>query len=168
MSARKTTLDRQLAASRDAAQAAEKELSTALRAAFTLGRQPAIKLALEGDDPASVARLLGYYGYYSKARANRIAELTASIARYRKLQDELAATQKDLEQTAASRQKTLTTLEKNRGERRTLIAKLAHDIANKNARIATLNRDAERLEKVINSVSQDIAEVPSTLLDQVN
>ncbi|MGH8226217.1 MAG: murein hydrolase activator EnvC family protein, partial [Gammaproteobacteria bacterium] len=40
--------------------------------------------------------------------------------------------------------------------------------ANKNARIATLNRDAERLEKVINSVSQDIAEVPSTLLDQVN
>ncbi len=168
LSARKTMLDHQLATSRDSAQAAEKELSAALRAAFTLGRQPAIKLALEGDDPASVARLLGYYGYYSRAQAGHIAELTASIARYRKLQTELAATESDLAQTAASRRDSLTTLEKNRKERRTLVAKLSHDIVNKNARIAALKHDAERLEKIIHSVNQDLAEVPSKLLDQVD
>lgn len=163
---REQTLDHEVAASRNSAQTAEKELAAALRAAFVLGRQPALKLALEGNDPASVARLLGYYGYYTRARADQIAELTASIAHYRKLRDEFSATQKEVEQTAAARQKALATLESSRDKRRTLITKLSRDIADKNARIATLRRDAERLEEVIRSVSRDLAEVPSEQLDQ--
>lgn len=168
LAGKKAALDKQIETGREAAQAAEQELSTVLRTAFVLGREPRVKLALEGEDPARAARLLAYYGYYSRARARRIGKLTAEINRYRKLQNELSAAEKDIAQTEASRKKSLATLKKSHTERQAVIGKLNRDIAGKHKRIAALERDAERLEHVVRSVNRDLAQVPSRRLEKAD
>ena len=150
------------------AQAARKALATALRAAFLLGREPQLKLALNGDDPATVARMLGYYGYYSKARAARLMALSRVIEHYQSLQRQQAATASALVQATQQRKATLADLEQTRRARRALIARLDRDIASKHNRAERLERDAHRLSKLIDSVNQDLADVPSNLLDDVD
>jgi septal ring factor EnvC (AmiA/AmiB activator) len=168
LGAQKTALAAQAQSSHAQAEVAQKALSVALRTAFVLGGQPQVKLVLEGEDPTQAARLLTYYGYYSRARAQRIQNLTARIARYRKTQAELAATEKDLVRTKATQKASLVTLKQNRTAREAVVAKLNKDIKNNKARVAKLERDAKRLESVINSVNRDIAKAPSKPLKHVN
>lgn len=168
LAARRKTLQGQTAAARGAADQAQRELSAALRAAFVLGREPQVKLALQGDDPSTVARLLGYYGYYSQARSEHLHKLTATIARYQNLETELATTSHALEKTRAARQSSLAELEKTRRDREAVLAHLSRDIAGKHTRAAALEHDAARLERLIDSVSRDLADIPAGLLEDAD
>lgn len=150
------------------ADSARKELGAALRAAFILGREPELKLALNGDDPAKVARLLGYYGYYSRARAAHLMELTKTVRQYQSLQQQLAATAADLSQSKQAREASLAELRKTRRARQDVIARLDRDIASKHDRAEELNRAAGRLAKLVDSVNRDLADVPSGMLDNVD
>ncbi|HEX5314872.1 MAG TPA: peptidoglycan DD-metalloendopeptidase family protein [Gammaproteobacteria bacterium] len=149
-----------IAASEKSATAARDELSSLLRDAFVLGREPALKLALEGDDPATAARLLAYYGYYSRAQTAQIAALTAELAQYRSLQSRLADTGRELENTVATRKSSLADLEQSRDRRKALVARLASDISRTHAQADSLRADAARLEKIVRSVRRDIAAAP--------
>lgn len=166
--ARREQLGAEIARARNAAEKARRELTAALQAAFMLGREPQLKLALNGDDPAVIARLLGYYGYYSRARGKHLLELTATLRHYQALQQQLAATAADLKQTAKEQQAALAQLEQARQSRQAVIDRLTRDIAHKHSRTEQLQHDAARLEKLINSVNQDLADVPSRLLDDVD
>jgi len=165
---RRDKLARKTAQSRKAADQARDELATALRSAFVLGREPRLKLLLEGDQPATAARLLAYYGYYSRARSQQLKTLTATLARYHKLQSDLADTSRELKHTEKARRDSLADLKQTRKHRQAVVAKLAHDIADKKARAKALSRSARRLEHVIHSVTSDLSDVPSKMLDDVN
>lgn len=166
LSVRRHKLAAQSAADRTAATAARQQLAAALRAAFLLGREPEIKLALEGDDPAAAARLLGYYGYYVRARGKRIADLSAQVVAYDRLRSELAATGAQLARTESDRRHSLASLRQAQQERRATVAGLNRKIADKRERIAALRRDAARLENVVRSVSRTLADVPAKVLEQ--
>ncbi len=168
LEARQQKLQAKSAQAKGQAQTASKELAAALRAAFVLGREPQLKLALNGNDPATVARMLGYYGYYSKARAAHLMALSQTIEHYQSLQQQLAATASDLTRAMQQRQDSLADLKKTRQTRQTVIKQLDRDIASKHDRAARLQRDARRLSKLIDSVNQDLADVPSNLLDDVD
>ncbi len=167
LNTRRAGLDKKVAASRDDAEAAQKELSAALRTAFVLGREPRVKLVLQGEDPAQAARLLAYYGYYSRARARQIGKLSGEIAAYQKLQKSLAETEKKLAQTRVSRQQSLAALKKSHAERLAVVAQLNRDIAGNQTRAAKLKRDAKRLEATVESVNRDLAKLPSKSLQNV-
>ncbi|MGH8128218.1 MAG: murein hydrolase activator EnvC family protein [Gammaproteobacteria bacterium] len=168
LSARQKTLQSKSVAAKAAADSARQQLSSALRAAFILGREPQLKLALNGNDPATVARLLGYYGYYSKARAAHLLTLTTTIKHYQTLQDELAATASDLQQTASDQRTALAELEKTRHSRQSVITRINHDLADKRTHAEQLQHDAARLEKLIDSVNRDLANVPSQALNEID
>ncbi|MGH8162471.1 MAG: murein hydrolase activator EnvC family protein, partial [Gammaproteobacteria bacterium] len=168
LDAQRASLDKKVAANRGEAEAAQRQLSAALRTAFILGREPRVKLVLEGEDPARAARLLAYYGYYSSARAHQIGELSAEIAHYQTLQTDLAATEKKLAQTRTSQQQSLAALKKSHTERLAVVAQLDHDIANKQARADKLKRAAKRLESIVESVNRDLAKLPSRSLRNVD
>ena len=48
-------------------------LAGELRAAYVNGREEQLKLLLNQEDPAAFGRMLAYYGYFGRARAERIA-----------------------------------------------------------------------------------------------
>ncbi|MDN5864497.1 MAG: peptidoglycan DD-metalloendopeptidase family protein [Gammaproteobacteria bacterium] len=167
LQSRREKLARATQAGRDEASKAQDALSKALRSSFILGRQPRIKLALQDEDPAQVARMLAYYGYYARAHARHITELTATIAHYQALEKQLAATQNKLSRTVAAQQESLSALEKTRQERKAVLAKLNEDIANNQTRVAQLKQDAARLEKVIHSVHRDLDDLGFDEVPQV-
>ena len=168
LDARQQVLQTRIAHTRGKARAARKALEAALRSAFILGREPQLKLALNGSDPATVARLLGYYGYYSKARAARLMSLSEVIEHYQSLQQKLADTANELAQTAQAEQSSLADLRKTRKARRAVIRRLDRDIARKHSRAERLKRDAQRLSNLVDSVNKDLANVPTRMLDDVN
>jgi len=168
LESKQKTLQAKSARAKGRAHAASKELAAALRAAFVLGREPQLKLALNGDNPATVARMLGYYGYYSKARAARLMTLSRTVEHYQSLQQQLAATASDLHRATQRRQASLAELERTRQARQTIMAQLDRDIASKHNRATRLQRDATRLSELIDSVNQDLADVPTNLLNDVN
>ncbi len=165
---RQAQLQKEIAGKKADAEDARGQLADALRAAFVLGREPQLKLALNGDDPATIARQLGYYGYYSRAQAGHLAALTATLRQYQALQQQLSATATDLQQATDERQAALERLRKTRKSRQTVIDRLSRDIAHNRTRTEQLQRDAARLGKLIDSVNQDLSDVPSRMLDDVN
>ncbi len=149
---------RDVAAAADA-KTANIELMQLLRAAFLLGAEPRLKLALEGKNPATSARLLGYYGYYVQARTRRIKELTRRISGYRRDTRRLAITRIQLATTITKQRHMLSDLEQARIQRKHLVARLNRKISGKKYRIASLQRDAARLERLVNSVRRNFVNI---------
>lgn len=168
LAARESLLRRRHAAAAADAKTANTELMRLLRAAFLLGAEPRLKLALEGKNPATSARLLGYYGYYAQARAQRIKELARRIAGYRRVTRQLAATRIQLATTITEQRRALGDLEQARIKRKHLVARLSRKIAGKKDRIASLQRDAARLERLVNSVRRNLVKVPAGRLAQTD
>lgn len=94
---------RQLETSRQQSAQALRKLA---RASYMLGRQSRLKLLLNQQDPAAVARALAVFRYLSKARNQRIEQA-------KKLQREVAKTRTDLAQRQHQLQELLQQLEHN-------------------------------------------------------
>src|SRR5690606_4176985 len=71
---RRTELEAALRAQRDA-------LAALLRSAHALGRNQELKLLLQQDDVAAIARALAYHRYFQRSRIERIESVRSDLAR---------------------------------------------------------------------------------------
>src|SRR5207253_390447 len=55
-------------------------LASEIRFAYMDGRAEQIKILLNQQDPSQIGRMLGYYGYFSRERAQRIAAINDQLA----------------------------------------------------------------------------------------
>ena len=55
------------------------------------GRQEQLKLLLNQRDPARLGRMMAYYGYFGRARAERITAITEHLAHLELLSESIAA-----------------------------------------------------------------------------
>ena len=56
-------------------------LAGQLRAAYSTGRAESARLLLQSDDPGALPRLLAWYGYFGRARAEKISEIRVALER---------------------------------------------------------------------------------------
>ena len=54
-------------------------LASEARTAYAMGRQQQVKLLLNQEQPSAVGRMLVYFGYFSRARLQRIEAISASL-----------------------------------------------------------------------------------------
>ena len=66
-------------------------LAGELRAAYVNGREEQLKLLLNQQDPASVGRMLAYYGYFGRARAERIDSIRDQLEHLALVRERIAA-----------------------------------------------------------------------------
>ena len=76
---RKTELDAKLKEREAQLDEESTELAIQVRAAYMSGSQEKIKLLLNQRDPATLGRLMAYYGYLNDYRAENIDSVTAHI-----------------------------------------------------------------------------------------
>jgi len=138
-------------------------LARQVRAAYATGRQEYLKLLLNQEDPATVSRTLTYYQYVARARADEIAQINATLTRLETLAGEIDAGRAELERLRegqlAYRQQ-LTDTHKKRAE---ILARLEADLKDKASEIGRLRADAERLDQLMQGLSQvmeDVAPAP--------
>jgi septal ring factor EnvC (AmiA/AmiB activator) len=155
---RKAELDAQLAEREAALDAESAQLAKQVRAAYMSGNQERIKLLLNQNDPATLGRLMTYYGYLNEYRAGNIEKVTAAIRRLAELRGQVAAEEARLQQIAETRYAELTRLGAAQDRRKALLADLKRKIADE-------GREVERLAAQEKDLSRLIAELTSILSD---
>lgn len=137
-------------------------LARQIRSAYMNGRQERLKLILNQQDPASLGRLMVYYGYFNRLRAERIESVAAELAEIDRIGAELGRGQARLRALETARAAELEDLEAARRERQASLSALAGRIAASGGEVAGLEADAQVLEKLVAELRRALADLPVT------
>jgi septal ring factor EnvC (AmiA/AmiB activator) len=132
-----------------------------LRLQYQQGATDRLRLALEGKDPATVARHLAYYGYIQRARADLIAELRAKGEELAGLGRDARARRDELVENEKEQSRQARVLEKERAARAAVAARLAGEIAKGRREIGRLKKDEARLAKLVEEIARALAVRPA-------
>jgi len=138
-----------------------------VRAAYATGRQDQFKLLLNQENPATLSRALTYYAYFNRDRAERIQALTMVL---QELADIKESTSRDTARLAQLREQKAAAgkrLEGQRRQRRDVIAKLARDLGDQDARLARLRQDELKLAELVAGLARELADIPPAEIRQV-
>jgi septal ring factor EnvC (AmiA/AmiB activator) len=142
-------------------------LARYVRAAYSTGRQDQFKLLLNQENPATLSRALTYYAYFNRDRAERIQALTMVL---QELADIKESTSRDTARLAQLRElKTAARgqLDDKRRQRRDVIAQLARDLGDQDARLVRLRQDELKLAELVAGLARELADIPPAEIRQV-
>ena len=121
------------------------------------GQSESLKLLLNREDPGDIARRLHYFGYISRARAELITGLRASLAHLKSLSEEVERKAAELAAVAARQRAQRSRLEREKGARNQVLSKISRDIERRRREIGTLQRDETRLARLVESLAKLMA-----------
>ena len=137
-------------------------LASQLRAAYALGSQQHIKMLLNQQNPVNMGRVQVYFDYLNRTREQEIGHFLETIETRQKLDaaltDTLAA--QKISYTKLKKQKN--TLQNQRLKRRQLLARLNTEVGNQENTLADLETSRNRIENLLKSLGELLADVPST------
>jgi septal ring factor EnvC (AmiA/AmiB activator) len=142
-------------------QAMQETLARDLRSAYVMGQQQQeVKLLLNQDDPAAIERLMTYYGYFSRARADRIRVLKSTLDDLNRIEQEVSEQKSGLENLRAEQIAESGRLEQVQAERQAAQARLQNELRDKSAELAALQRDEHNLQQLVESLRRAIRDIP--------
>lgn len=142
------------------------ELATLLRSAYALGRNEELKLLLQQDDVAAIARVLAYHRYFQRAQIGRIDKLRGDLQQLADVQNAILATTKQLAATRELRDAEAKKLDIERFERAQLVAAIDAKLKDQGARIATLGKDEGALNELLERLRDVFADIPKQLVGE--
>ena len=145
--------ERELAAERGA-------LAGELRAAYVNGREEQLKLLLNQQDPAAFGRMLAYYGYFGRARADRIGNIRDKLEHLALVREKIASESQRLQALEARREQELATLKGAQEKRSKAVAAIESQIRARGGELKRLQSDASSLEKLIQELRSALENVP--------
>ena len=156
LNARREKLEAALKSQREA-------LGALLRSAYALGRNEELKLLLQQDDVAAIARVLAYHRYFQRARIGRIDQLSADLEQLAAVQDSIRQKTAELAATRDARSAEGAKLETERTERAALVAELDAKLKEQGARVAALGKDEQALSELLEKLRDVFADIPKQL-----
>lgn len=142
-------------------QAMQSVLARDLRSAYETGQQQQqVKLLLNQDDPAAVARFMTYYGYFSRARAERIRGIKSALDELSRVEQEVSKQKSDLEKLKADRLVEAGRLERAQAERKAVMARLQGELRQKSSELTALQRDEQNLQQLVESLRKALRDIP--------
>ncbi len=138
-----------------------RELAAQVRAAYAMGRQEQLKIVLNQEDPARLGRVLGYYGYFNRARVARIEAIEAALDRLQQVEGEVRTEQARLDALHARHRESAAALERERHARAALLEQLAARIQDQDRELARQRADEARLARLLESLQKALDEMPA-------
>lgn len=135
----------------------EGQVEQHVSAAYRLGNQSSLKLILNQQDPADLARNLKYFEYVIAARSRQIEQFNQTLIRLGELEPEIAAQTQALEASERVLEEQKQQLLSSSEERKRTIAKLQSTIDNKDQQLKGVEQDRKNLEEVMRKVVKTIA-----------
>jgi septal ring factor EnvC (AmiA/AmiB activator) len=146
---------------REAELAGEAEsLAAQARAAYMSGNQEKIKLLLNQRDPATLGRVMTYYGYLNNYRAGNIETVTARIRELAELRSQVAAEEARLSDLAKRQDQELRKLGQAQDERATLLIALKNKLAAEGREIEGLAAQEKDLARLIAELTSILSDYP--------
>ncbi len=121
------------------------------------GQSDAVKLVLNGEDPNEIARQLHYLSYVSRARSELLASFRENLANLEKLTGETRRKSSELHALQTQETLQMRRLEKEKGERQRVYAKVSDDIEKSRKQLSTLKHDEERLSQLMERLAKEAA-----------
>ena len=148
-------------ASREKELAAERgALAGELRTAYVNGREEQLKMLLNQQDPAEFGRMLTYYGYFGRARAERIDSIRDKLEHLALLREKIAAESQRLKDLEARQEQELAALKGAQQQRTQAVAAIDSQIKTRGGEIKRLESQARSLEKLIADLRKALQSVP--------
>ena len=135
-------------------------LATQVRAAYLIGRQERIKLLLHQSDPAAAGRMAALYGYFVRARAQKIDEIRERVARVQELVDELRQTTERLQTLRSDAGREMADLQQAREERSAALAEVTRQVSSGNEELARLKREEQAEEALVAELARVLQDFP--------
>jgi murein hydrolase activator len=156
LNARRSELETALKKQREA-------LAALLRSAYALGRNEELKLLLQQDDVAAIARVLAYHRYFQRARIGRIDQLSTDLQQLADVQDSIRRKSAELAVTRDARSAEGAKLDTERAERAVLLEQLDARLKEQGARAAALGKDEKALNELLERLRDVFADIPKQL-----
>ena len=147
--ARIAVLDKQAVVQKQRVAVALRALRAQVDAAYRMGREPALKMLLDQENPALLGRMLGYFDYLNRERQKTLDAARAALAVLAATRRRIAAERKALQATLAEQRQKETSLKQAELSRRAALAALDRMIVSKKARLERLQADAKGLRSLI-------------------
>ena len=157
---RRTELLAEQRRNQSALEAERGTLAAQMRAAYKIGRQEQIKLLLNQGNPASVGRMLVYYGYFARERSAKISAIGDRVAILQGLVGEIERQTATLQALEAGVRSEMADLERARAERGDAAAALAKQVTDANQELARLKREEQAVETLIADLSRVLQDFP--------
>jgi septal ring factor EnvC (AmiA/AmiB activator) len=131
-----------------------------LRAAYFNGREEQLKLLLNQEDPASFGRMLAYYGYFGRARAERIQGIRDKLEHLALLREKIAAEAARLQDLESRQQQQLGALRAAQEGRARAVTAIDQQIKSRGGELQRLQSQAGALEKLITDLRKALESAP--------
>ncbi len=138
-------------------------LASLLRSAYALGRHEELKLLLQQDDVAAIARVLAYHRYFQQAQIRQIDALQKELAELASVQQSITEATSSLAASRAARAGESGKLDQQRAERARLLATVETDLAQAGSRIDAMAKDEKGLVDLLEQLKDVFADIPNQL-----
>ncbi len=128
-----------------------------IRVAYMNQNQSTLKMVLNQEDTASFSRNMVYHRYFSAARLQKIAQVGQQISDLQQTQKVVVHESEQLRLLQFSQKDNLQKLEQKKQDRQLIIAQLDQKVSSKAAQLNRMQRDAETLNTLINSLNKTAA-----------
>ncbi|MBK6511107.1 MAG: peptidoglycan DD-metalloendopeptidase family protein [Haliea sp.] len=146
----------ELAQARDKQQA---RIAQELKTAWQMGRQGEIKILLNQENPHTVARSLGYYRYFFKARNTLLEQYRATLRELAELQQRIDSTQAELAARGETLKQQLTDLTAAQANRKLAVEEVSASINGISAQLKQKEQDRKQLEEVLRAIEEAVVEL---------
>ncbi|NOR36999.1 MAG: peptidoglycan DD-metalloendopeptidase family protein [Woeseiaceae bacterium] len=157
---RKAELDAKLAEREAELDEESGELAEQVRAAYMSGSQERIKLLLNQRDPATLGRLMAYYGYLNDYRGANIEAVGSAIRELAALRSEVAAEEARITSLAKTRYAELTRLNAAQEKRQGLLDNLHQKLSNEGQEVDRLAAQEKDLSRLIVELTTILSDYP--------
>jgi murein hydrolase activator len=132
------------------------ELAGELRTAYVNGREEQLKLLLNQEDPSSFGRMLAYYGYFGRARAERIEGIQDKLEHLALVREKIDAESTRLATLEQQRERRVADLKSSQDQRAQAVSAIDRSIKSRGGEIKRLQSQAQGLEKLIGELRKAI------------
>ena len=127
-------------------------LAKELKLTYMNGRNEQLKLLLNQQDPAQLGRMLNYYGYFGRARAEHIQSINEQLAHLALLAEQISAETDKLRGIETENESSARKLADARQRRARTLAQVENKLKNGNERLGKLQADAQALERLVDEL----------------
>ncbi len=137
----------------------QQALAKQIRTAYMNGNQEYIKLLLNQEDPAKVARSIAYYDYLNKARAEKIATLKTTIRELNQVITEIAVEETNLRELAERQQAENNNLTSLKNRRVRVVAKLEQQVTSNEKKLQEWQANELDLVSILDALKTQVAKI---------
>lgn len=129
-------------------------LARELRLSYMNGRAEQFKLLLNQQDPAQLGRMMTYYGYFGRARAEHIQSINEQLAHIELIKERMSDQTSQLKEIESESERSAKALAAARQKRAATLAQVETKLKTGTQRLDKMQAEARALERLLESLRQ--------------